>query len=47
MKYEYNEGPQAQQNFDAAMKAIFKAPKAKAVKRKRVKARKSKGRGKG
>jgi len=47
-EYKYREGPQARQTFDGAMKAIFQAPKAGKVKRKkRVTTRKSKGSDKG
>jgi len=47
-KAEYKEGPEASENFERALTAIFKAPKTKAGKQlKRATARKKHGSDKG
>ena len=44
---EYKEGPEARENFERALKKIFKAPKKKAGKKpKKATARKSSGKNK-
>ena len=42
-EYKYREGPKAKEQFDKAMKRLFRAPKTLAVKQKATKKRKSSG----